>query len=824
MSTIKRFVGCTLALSILAASINAAANGETVEIIFTAPLVVGETDRAAGRIDNLSPDAKRLGINGIRVSGEVKLEKQNQAESRLQVKWTDVSVDNEAGESVSGTLEKPLESRFRTQAPAVRPGNQVKARGDMASLNKALEGILQAKADGANGNPEGRAGADKEADKDPADRVSRTGGGNSGNNLGSDPDEYVTGAQITPSNEVCSPAIDLTAGTVTPQTKRVILDNDGNVVAEGGCVPSGTAASIQTDYLGCPIHIDHDEMKAYRTYRKYALVDGKSMEVQGCTVDLQKEIERKRDYAKCSVMIPEMEVGKPVYPAYRWVGLDRDAGKEFLISDCVRDTVQFPLQAVTASCPDYVDSRQAGRIFPQEKLVYRDQDGVEHVAVNCRKVEDHPGFAVVETHEGCDSAQLENAAGKLLIRPKTRMIYYDADGVQRQARACEPSALTTEVNHQVTGWSHNDNYSELKTVQTYNFQGIEWYWKDSKPTTFARVDHTLTTDGCDGTKEDYNTHITMQSTRALLDVRDKKFDIVRSQLNTDQNGFVEAQACNDKAPNNIPHISDGWSDWRVVSSREVREEIGRLELDPQCTVTWSNSSSHPVFIRYELLETLGDGSVDYYTYYNAAVASNWNHSFQVSNRAPLVTDLPSGQVTQATLVGANHALYKRSFADRVITFENSRRSVWQNGELAGVCQSYRGQVTKTIAPNATLSGKDMGNNDCNQSNYYCTRTFTVSNNLNHVISWVRATRNTDTGLPFTWAHSESPWRSDNGCANRANPVPGDTTQICTGISQTRERYRVWKRPIVDQTGKVTSWERYEDNSQIDRQVSYLVNK
>lgn len=818
MSKTLRYIGSTLALTMLAVSINAAASGETVDIIFTAPLVIGETDRASGRIDNLSPDAKRLGINGIRVSGEVKLEKQNQAESRLQVRWTDVSVDNEAGDSVSGTLEKPLESRFRTQAGAIRPGNQVKARGDMAGLNKALESIMQAQADSSSAGGENRQG-EKDAEKEAADRVSRTASGGNQGSMGSDPDQYMNGAQLTPTNDACSPAIDGTAGTVTPQTKRVVLDGEGNVVAEGGCVPSGTAASIQTDYLGCPIHIDHQEMKAYRTYRKYALVDGKSMEIQGCTVDLQKEIERKRDYAKCSVMIPEMEVGKSVYPAYRWVGLDRDAGKEFIISDCIPDDVKWPLASVTASCPDYVDSRQAGRIYPQEKLVYRDQDGVEHVAVNCRKVEEHPGFAVVETHEGCDSAQLENAAGKILVRPKTRLIYYDADGVQRQARACEPSALTTEVNHQVTGWTHSDNYSELKTVQTYKFQGIDWYWKDSKPTTFARVDHTLTTDGCSGTKEDFNSHITMQSTRAILDVRDAKFDVVRNQLNADSLGFVEGRACNDKAPNNIPHISNGWSEWRVVSSREVREEMGRSELAPLCTVKWSNSTSHAINIRYVVYDSLGDGSVENIQYFNGSKTAAWNHTVQVNNRAPVVSDLPSSQVYKSTLPASGY------YASRDIIFENSRRGVWQDGELASACQSYRGQITKSITPNATLTGSDLGNGkNCSNSYSGCERTFTVSNNLNHVISWERQTLNTDTGLPFTWAHPESPWNSSNGCADRANPVPGDTTQMCNAISQTRERYRVWKRPILDQTGKVSSWELYEDDSQIDRQVSYLINK
>lgn len=826
------YLSTAFTLSILAASIQAAS--DTIDVTFTSPIIVGETDRATGRVENVSPEAKRLGVSSIRLLGEVKAEQQ-QGENRMQVRWTDVSVDNAAGESVSGTLERPLESRFRTQAPAVRPGNTVKARGDVSQLNETLQNILTAK-DGQEGAgkesaPRTASTDGKQAEGKETDRISRksTGGGGFGSGgYGNDPDNYYAAAQLTPANEACAPLVDKAAGTVTPQTKRVVMDPDGNVIADGGCVPSGTAASIQTDYQSCPVHIDHEQMRAYRTYRKFALVDGKSMEVQGCTVDFEQEIERKRDYAACTVMIPEMQAGKPVYPSYRWVGMDRDKGKEFLISDCVRDTdVEYQLESITASCPDYVNTRQDGRIYPQEKLVYRDHNGVEHLAVNCRRVENHPGFAVIETHEGCDSAELKNAAGKILIRPKTRLVYYDADGVQRQARACEPSAETAEVRYRVTGWKHGNGYSELMAEQIYTFDGIEWYWKGSSPSVFARVNHDYTTAGCSAAVEDLDAHVTKQTSRALLDVRSETFDPVRDQLNIDENGFVQAKGCSDAQFASTPHILVGWSDWRVTASRLVKEEIGRLELGDSCSVTWSNDTTHPFKLEYH---TSDDdwGRITKVIFDPSPIVAKWSHSLTIPNRQLKVSDLPSGiqvsGVKKCQSVGGGYSCSNRGHtADHPWRLNNASRDVLSDGEFGAVCTTYKGSISKAMDADFVFTfslpacGKSVQQDGCAMVHSF-------SNKLNHKIEWQRSTMSVDTGLPFTWANPESPWKMDKGCVARENPAPGDSTLICSGYSQTRERVRLWKKPIIAQNGSITGWEQYEDLGMVDRQVGYLVNE
>lgn len=823
------YLSTAFTLSILAASIQAAS--DTIDVTFTSPVIVGETDRATGRVENVSPEAKRLGVSSIRLLGEVKAEQQ-QGENRMQVRWTDVSVDNAAGESVSGTLERPLESRFRTQAPAVRPGNTVKARGDVSQLNETLQNILTAK-DGQEGAgkesaPRTASTDGKQAEGKETDRISRksTGGGGFGSGgYGNDPDNYYAAAQLTPANEACAPLVDKAAGTVTPQTKRVVMDPDGNVIADGGCVPSGTAASIQTDYQSCPVHIDHEQMRAYRTYRKFALVDGKSMEVQGCTVDFEQEIERKRDYAACTVMIPEMQAGKPVYPSYRWVGMDRDKGKEFLISDCVRDTdVEYQLESITASCPDYVNTRQDGRIYPQEKLVYRDHNGVEHLAVNCRRVENHPGFAVIETHEGCDSAELKNAAGKILIRPKTRLVYYDADGVQRQARACEPSAETAEVRYRVTGWKHGNGYSELMAEQIYTFDGIEWYWKGSSPSVFARVNHDYTTAGCSAAVEDLDAHVTKQTSRALLDVRSETFDPVRDQLNVDENGFVQAKGCSDAQFASTPHILVGWSDWRVTASKLVKEELGRLELGDSCAVTWSNDTTHQAKIEYTDVENGETPIIRHWTLNNLPINVKWKKTVTIPLRELKVSDFPSGVMFTGSISPKEHYKY-HPFVNyskaHNYSINNAVRTIFTDGELTSACQTYRGSISKPVSPAFTLTNPPT----CVGGRYEgCSRDVSFTGNLLHTISWVRSTIPVDTGTPFTWANPESPWKMDTGCVARENPAPGDSTLICSGYSQTRERVRLWKKPIIAQNGSITGWEQYEDLGMVDRQVGYLVNE
>lgn len=819
ITALSCFTGLAIAQSVPDANL--------VEITLSAPVVVGETDQARGTLVNMSPEAQRLGISSIRLSGAIKAEQQGSGESRLQINWSEVSIDNQAGESVSGTLDKPLESRFRTTAPAVRAGNQVRARGDMTSLNSALETLLTAKAANGGEGDKGRTGAKDKTEKteDRTARAGRGAAGAGGNFSAEDPDSYNLGTNVSATQDVCAPAIDLKAGTVTPMTKRVVLDANGEPIAEGACAPSGTTAQIETDYQSCPIQIDNAKMTAFRSFRKYAVVDGKQMEVQGCKVDEAQELERVQDFASCGVIIPEMVAGGAVYPAYRWLAKDRKAGKDLIVSDCLRDlTNPYSLEAQTASCPDYVGTRQDGKIYPQEKLVYRDSNGVEQVAVSCRKVEGHPGFAVTETHEGCSGIQLENAAGKTLMRPATRHIYYDTDGVYREVRGCEPTAEITEIKHKVVGWKHGASSSELQTNLVYNFNGIDWYWKGSTPSVFAKVNHVQTTENCAGAFEDLDAHVTRQSTRSLIDVNGSAFDSVRSQLNIDKNGFVEAKACTDQVTSTIPHILTGWTDWRVTASRLVKEEVGRLELGDSCSVTWSNDTSHPFHLYYQEYNEFNDDPLDPngggWLFNNNPIAVKWTKTINISNRALKVSDLPSGIMVTGTVSPIKHDQYRFYSKVHQYNINNSARTEFTDSELTATCQTYKGSISKPTNAGFSLVNAPS----CTGNDYMgCYRDLKFSGSLQPKISWERSTINVDTGTPFTWANPISPWKIDTGCVARTNPAPGDTSQICSGTSQTRERARVWKKPVINSSGTVTGWTEYEDLGTIDRQVSYLVN-
>lgn len=463
------------------------------------PIRVPDTKAVTGMFDNLGPDALAAGLGEARLHADVNQQSLGGDRTRVSVTWHSIS-KTDGTHTATRPLQPPLTSQVVTSDLEITPTTAMTARGDLAQVMRTYEAVLaelDAKARESvvnnNSSTTNNTTNNNNAD-DAADRSTQQGlplGGTAGGGIGAPEsptsEDSGSGDDLgSPSKgedrtgpdsaravwEPCTPRIDRTRGLVFARAKEVVKNSSGAVVSEKECTDTGETAEIKRDYeAGCDKMIDYDRRKAYPRYTTYAQLGGERIEVDSCTVDMDKGIDVLASFEGCSV--------RHDFPAKRSVQQQFlyyiEGGKQVPVSECLDSEESYEHFLTTTTCTPTVDQAN-GHVWINKRVAYTKPDGTVEFASDCKPQSD--SSVPIKTEICADKWEHDFNVGQSYVR--SREFYVDDKGVKQYISACSRDT-TKAYEHKYTTDGCNV-VNDDKNLQT------RWYSKTYIDTESGRLE------------------------------------------------------------------------------------------------------------------------------------------------------------------------------------------------------------------------------------------------------------------------------------------------------------------------------------------------
>lgn len=445
------------ALTMLFTSAAIAANG-AASIKLIEPIRIPDTKTVTGMFDGLGPDALAAGLGEARVHADVSQANLGGDRTRVTITWHSISKTDGAN-TATRQLQPPLSSQVVTTEPEIAPTTAMTARGDLAQVMRTYEAVvaeLDAKARESVVNNNTTNNTTNTSNDDVAGRSTQNGlplGGSGGIGAPESPSTDGSGKSPTDNDDrsgpdsargewvACTPRIDRNKGLVFARAKEVVKNSSGAIVSEKSCTDTGDTAPIKRDYeAGCQKMVDYDRRLAYPRYTTYAVLAGERIEVDGCTVDMDKGIDVLASFEGCSV--------RHDFPAKRSVQQEFlyyvEGGKQVPVSECMDSNLSYEHYLTTTTCTPTVDQAN-GHVWINKRVAYTKPDGTVDFASDCKPQSD--SAVPIET-EVCEN-KYEHVfnVGQSYLR--TREYYVDDKGVRQYISQCTRDT-TTAFEHKYT--------------------------------------------------------------------------------------------------------------------------------------------------------------------------------------------------------------------------------------------------------------------------------------------------------------------------------------------------------------------------------------
>lgn len=186
---------------------------------------------------------------------------------------------------------------------------------------------------------------------------------------------------IVEDHVACKIDMDFKVGTVTPQSRLVFTNRNGQITEVQGCATSGTKAqvSLVADTTSCPADIDLRRLNVTQKAKYSYSLGGEIKQASDCRAT-GRTFEITRDYASCETAIDLS--GKRATDLFRLVYEDGN-GKVIEAKACAPDrTRQFVIAEDFTACDVAVDY-DGRKAIPHARLVYQDQNRAQVEVRGC---------------------------------------------------------------------------------------------------------------------------------------------------------------------------------------------------------------------------------------------------------------------------------------------------------------------------------------------------------------------------------------------------------------------------------------------------------